>query len=77
MRTRKVAKTRIYSKNEITDLTSSDIVDDKLHERITSTTLNLHYHTDVASNHVRPSGRKVVAANGCVYYVCGHHIAAE
>lgn len=72
MKVRKVAKTRVYSKSEIANLTPFMLQYDKLHEVITNTPFNLYYKTDVLSNHVRPSGRKVTASNGCVYYVCGH-----
>ena len=80
MKVRKAIKTRIYHQCELKFLNqfaASMITFDRLHEIIGNTKLNYVAEVEVESNHVRPSGRKVVAANGCTYFVCGHHRVAE
>lgn len=77
MRVRKVVKTRIYSRKEIKYLSNFMVTYDKLHEICENTPVNISKMVDVEPNYVRPTGKKVVAANGCTYYVCGHHQTNE
>ena len=76
MRTKKVATTRIYNRNEIQNLTPFMLQYDKLHEVIGHVEFKVTYTTTVAPNHVRPSGQKVTDDKGNTYYVCGHRKAA-